>query len=105
MTDSVYIAQNRSIKIPVSLCTEGRRAEKEVLLDSGATESFIHPRLVKELKIPLCQLRKIRRVRNVDGMPNQIGGVTHTANFMIQFGEYTTLHRFLVAEIGEDNLI
>ena len=24
---------------------------------------------------------------------------------MIQFGEYTTLHRFLVAEIGEDDLI
>ena len=50
MTDSVYIARNRSIKTPVSMCTEGRRAEKEALLDFGATESFIHPRLVKELK-------------------------------------------------------
>ena len=105
MTDSVYIARNRSIKIPVSLCTEGRRAKKEALLDSGVTESFIHPRLIKELKIPLCQLRKKRNVRNVDGTPNRIGGVTHTANFMIQFGEYATLHQFLVAEIGEDDLI
>ena len=70
MTDFVYIAQNKSIKIPVSLCTEGRQAEREALLDSGATESFIHPQLVKELKIPLCWLQKIQRVRNVDGSPN-----------------------------------
>ena len=74
-------------------------------MNSGATESFIHPQLVEELKIPLCRLQKVRRVRNVDGLPNQIGGVTHTANFMIQFGEYVTLHWFLVADIGEDNLI
>ena len=105
MTDSVYIARNRSIKIPVSLCIEGRRAEREALLDSGATESFIHPQLVEELKIPLCQLQTTQKVRNIDGTPNRIGGVTHTANFMIQFGEYATLHQFLVTEIGEDNLI
>ena len=38
------------------------RVTKKALLDSGATESFIHPRLAKELTLATYLLKKPRQV-------------------------------------------
>ena len=81
------------------------RVEKEALLDCGATECFVHPRLVEEGKLPSMPMKKPRKVRNVDGTTNRMGTITHEVQLMIQFGDYVTLHRFLVADIGEDDII
>ncbi len=42
-SDSVYIAQNYSIKAQVFLYTKEEKANIEALLNSGATENLIHP--------------------------------------------------------------
>jgi len=66
----VYIARNKSIKTQVSLFTDCGQAEEKALLDSGATENFIHPKLVLKHKLKQNQLSKPRTVRNVDGTTN-----------------------------------
>jgi len=99
------VAQNKAIKVSISLYTLKERATKKALLDSGATESFIHPKLMKELKLKRNCLMKLRKVKNVNRTLNKAGAVTHTTNFKINYQGKETCHKFLIADIGEDDII
>ena len=44
--NTVYITRYRSMKIPVSFQTVYARANKNILVDSGAMDNFIDPRLI-----------------------------------------------------------
>jgi hypothetical protein len=45
--NSAYLMCYRSMKIPVSFRTLYARADKQILVESGATDNFIDPRLIK----------------------------------------------------------
>ncbi len=59
---SVYVSRNHAIKTPVMIQTSQERVTRKALLDSGATESFIHPRLAKKLALFTYPLEKPRQV-------------------------------------------
>jgi len=99
------VARNKAIKASISLYTKKERATKKALLDSGATESFIHPRLIKEAKLKKNPLTKPRKVKNVDRTLNKAGAVTHTMTFKVKYQGKETCHKFLIANIGEDDII
>ncbi len=102
---SIYVSRNHAIKTPVTVQTSQERVMKKALLDSGATESFIHPRLAKELALTTYLLEKPRQVRNVDGTSNRLGKVTKEAKFQVFHESHCQIHCFLIADIGEDNII
>jgi len=104
-TDSVYIAKNKSINTSVLLYTEGRRVKTKALLDSGATECFRHPKWVDNHELPKEPLKRPRKVQNVDGTTNCMGEITHTVTMAVCHQSRMKIHQFLVADIGEDNLI
>jgi hypothetical protein len=87
-TESVYVAKRRSIQVAVQLYTRFRRVKVDALLDCGATENFIHPRLVKKLKLRTKLLKKPRQVKNVDGTTNKAGVVTEVAILEIRHKGY-----------------
>src|SRR5882762_6248788 len=62
------------------------------LIDSGATESFISPDLVRHFYIPTYKLSKPRTIRNVDGTKNKIGKVTQAATINIKYNNKMTTH-------------
>jgi hypothetical protein len=102
----VYLAKKRAIKVPIALSlTDRAQAAKEALLDSGATECFIHPRIVQELKLERQKLLRPRKIKNVDGTPNKAGVIKETVTLGIQQGLKVARHLFLIADIGEDDLI
>jgi RNase H-like domain found in reverse transcriptase/Reverse transcriptase (RNA-dependent DNA polymerase)/Integrase zinc binding domain/Chromo (CHRromatin Organisation MOdifier) domain/Aspartyl protease len=103
--DSLYVARNKAIKASISINTEQGAVQKKALLDSGATKCFVHPSLVKELKILTTKLKKPRRVRNVDGTINKAGAVTEVIILEMLHGDHRGKHMFFVADIGEDELI
>jgi hypothetical protein len=74
-TDTVYIARKKSIKINLLLHTDQKQAIRRALLDSQATECFIHPKVVKQLNLRSIKLPKPQKVKNVDGTLNQSGEV------------------------------
>ncbi len=78
---------------------------KKALLDSRATELFIHPQLAKELALATYLLKKPRQVQNIDGTSNRLGKVTKEAKFQVFHESHCQTHRFLIADIGEDNII
>ncbi len=102
---SVYVSRNRAIKTPVTIQMSQERVTKKALLDSRATESFIHPRLAKELALTTYLLEKPRQVRNVDGTSNWLGKVTKEAKFQVFHESYFQTHCFLITDIGEDDII
>ncbi len=102
---SVYVSRNHAIKTPVTIQTSQERVTKRALLDSGATESFVHPQLVEELALTTNLLEKPRQVRNVDGTSNRLGRVMKEVKFQVFHESHCQTHRFLIADIGEDNII
>jgi hypothetical protein len=56
--DSMYIAKKKSIHASLLLHTGPKRAMKKALLDTGATENFIHPCVVKQLSLRTKKLMK-----------------------------------------------
>ena len=56
--DSVYVAKKKSIHASLLLHTGSKRAMKKALLDTGATENFIHPRVVKQLNLQTKKISK-----------------------------------------------
>ena len=48
---SMYIARKHAIQVPFQLRTRRKQVDRKALLDSGATECFIHPCAVKQLKL------------------------------------------------------
>jgi hypothetical protein len=103
--DSVYLARNHSIKTTVLLYTREGKVNQEALLDSGVTENLIHPWLVQKIKLPMKKLAKTWRLFNVDKSTNKIGGITHIVVMAIQSGKHLENHQFLIADIGEENII
>ena len=81
--ESMYIAQNKSIKVPISLYTKDQRAEEKALLDSGATECFISLAQVEKHNLSLSTLSKPWKVQNVDEISNQHGKITHTTKIIV----------------------
>ncbi len=102
---SVYVSRNHAIKTPVTIQTSQERVTKRALLDSRATESFIHPQLAKELTLTTYLLDKPRQVQNVDGTSNWLEKVTKEAKFQVFHESHCQTHHFLIADIGEDDII
>jgi len=47
----MYIARKHAIQVPFQLRTRKKQVNQKALLDSGATECFIYPHAVKQLKL------------------------------------------------------
>ena len=63
--------------LKVFLHSQDQRAETNALLDSGATENFIHPDYARRKKLPVKVLPNPRKIVNVDGMPNAAGEIKY----------------------------
>jgi predicted aspartyl protease len=101
----LYTARNKYIKTGFLIYTSKKRAENHALLDTGATECFIHPRLVNKLGLKERPLQRPRNVRNVDGTINQAGKTTTGVELTLKLNGKPCNHLFFVTDIGEDDVI
>ena len=75
------------------------------LLDSGATENFIDPRTIEQLRLPIRKLRETRVIYNIDGTPNKAGSISHRCQLQLSFGEGTREMDFFVTDLGQDRIV
>ena len=87
------------------LRTRKKRVNQKALLDSRATECFIHPQIVARLGLATRQLTNPRNVRNVDGTPNKAGKITEAMELITNHRGTKITHMFFVADIGPDDFI
>ena len=103
--NATYLARYRSMKIPVSFRTAYTRADKQILVDSGAMDNFIHPRLIRRLALGTQKLERSRKIWNIDGTNNKAGRITDYMDLSIQTGKKQNKMRFLVTDLGHEDLI
>jgi len=101
----VYNSRYKSIRIPVLFESAHATAEREVLIDSGATDNFICKNLLHRLKITSLPLGVPLKIWNVDGTHNQDGKITHFTDLQVRTGADTKVLRFLLTNLGKDEVI
>ena len=72
--------------LKVFLHSRDQRAETNALLDSGATENFIHADFARRKRLPVKLLPNPRKIINVDGTSNAAGEITHYTDLEITQG-------------------
>ena len=66
----------RSMKVPITIKMGYSTVKIPSLVDSGATDNFIHPQTVRQLRLGMSLLDKPKRLFNVDDTRNRAGSVT-----------------------------
>src|ERR1700761_2597045 len=79
--------------------------DKRILVDSGATDNFIDPRMVTQLGLGTHPLDRPRKIWNIDGTNNQAGMLTKYVDLSVQTGKREEHMRFLVTSLGNEDLI
>ena len=93
------------MKVPVSFRTSHAMTNKKILVDSGTTNNFIHPHLVKQLGLGTNQLDKPKKVWNVDSTTNKGGELMHYVDLEVKTGNKKQKMHFLITDLGDDDLI
>jgi len=95
----------QSMKVPVSFRTRYAMADKRILVDSGATDNFIHLKFVKRLHVGMQELEHPIKIWNIDGMANKARKLTHFVNLLVQTKKCEEKMRFLVTDLGIKDVI
>ena len=95
----------RSMKVPTAIQTRYNKAEVRSLVDSGATDNFIHPQFVRRMKLGTIKLDKPKKLKNVDDTTNKSGEITHCVYLNVQTDQRHKEMRFLIADIGQEEVI
>ena len=104
--NAVYITSYRSMRIPVQLRTRYYEANNQkALVDSGATDCFIHPRLAERMKVGAQAFEKPKKIFNIDNTENKSGSITHFIDLKVQTKGTVKDMRVLIADIGTENLL
>jgi hypothetical protein len=90
----------RSMRIPVSIRASYNMANIKALVDSGATDNFIHPTFVKRMGLGQKKLDKPKNIYNIDDTTNKSGQITHYLSLAVTTAGKTQEMRFLVTDIG-----
>ena len=96
----------RSMKVLTSICTSYNKAETKGLVDSRATDNFIHPQFVRRMGPGTRRLPTPKKLYNVDDTTNKEGMIMHYVDLDVYTNGIHKEMRFLVAGIGrEDDLL
>ena len=87
--NTMYLARYQSMKIPVSFQTAYARADKQILVDSGAMDNFIHPQLIRRLVLGTQKLERSRKIWNIDGTNNKASRITEYVDCYVTAGTFT----------------
>jgi hypothetical protein len=93
------------MKVPVSFRTLHAMTDKRILVDLGATDNFIHPKLIKRLGLGMQSLDRTRKIWNIDGTNNRGGELTHFVDLEVRTGKQEEKMCFLVTDLGTEDLI
>jgi hypothetical protein len=82
-----------------------RVTDVQALVDSGTTDNFISPTLVKQCRIHTRTLEEPRTIRNVDGTKNTNGEADTVVLLEIKYKGNFTAQTFFVIDLGDDHML
>ena len=105
LNSDVFVPQINSMKSDISLQTSISRAILSALIDSGATKNCIHPRIIKGYNLPWQKLAQPHIICNSDNSVNHSGIIKRVVHLDLQYAGKQIPYQFLVADIGDDEMI
>jgi hypothetical protein len=93
------------MKVPISFRMLHAMADKHILVDSRATDNFIHPKLLKQLGLGAQTLDRPRKIWNIDGTMNRAGELMHFMDLKVRTGDKEEKMHFLITDLGNEDLI
>ena len=75
--NSVVIMHLWSMKVPMTIQMSYNMANIQSLMDSGATDNFMHPWIAQKLRLGTKCLGHLKRLFNVDNTETKSGNITH----------------------------
>jgi hypothetical protein len=103
--NTVYITRYHSMRVPVSIRTSYFMADKKALVDSGATDNFMHPAFAKRMGLGLQELQTPKKIFNIDNTTNKSGMITHYLDLNICTNGIHKQMRFLVTDIRNEEVL
>ena len=92
------------MQIPVSIRTSYFMADKSVLVDSGATDNFMHLNSAKQMGLRPVALERPRKIWNADNTENKEEMITHYLDLDV---EANGIHKdmcFYITNIGKEDI-
>jgi hypothetical protein len=80
-------------------------ADKKALVDSGATNNFMHPAFAKRMGLGLQTLPNPKKIFNIDNTTNKSGMITHFLDLNVRANGINKEMRFLVMDIGHEEVL
>jgi hypothetical protein len=102
---AVFIPNQRSVHANIKLYSRTLHSKVSTLIDSGTTENFVMPEVIKFFNIPTFTLPKPQTICNIDGTKNHIGQVTEAANLNISYNGKHDMHIFYIIDLGNDHML
>jgi hypothetical protein len=102
---AIFMPTQRSLHATVKLHSQYYHTDVQALVDSGATDNFISPTLVKQCRIHTRTLEEPRTIRNVDGTKNTNGEADTVVLLEIKYKGNFTAQMFFVIDLGDDCML
>ena len=99
------VVKPRSLYAPITVHGLKKDVMILALINSGAMETYIHPREVIRLCLTLRKLARPIPVFNVDDTPNKKGSIQYTVEIPYLFGGEKHRVTAYVADIGSQDII
>ena len=93
------------MQVPVSIRTRYFMADKKALVDSGATDNFIHPTFAKRLGLTMTPLERPKKIYNINNTSNKSGSITHSLELKVTTKGVKKVMRFLVTDIENKDIL
>ena len=93
------------MRIPTVLQSAHSKAERQVLVNSGAMDNFISDKLLKRMKIGKLPLSRPRAIWNIDTTLNKGGTIKDFVDLQVRCENKIEDMRFLVTDLGEDEIV
>jgi hypothetical protein len=101
------IEGRNSLHIPLDLesVETAVRMSVKALVDCGATGDFINSEYIISRNLPVRCLSQPIPVLNMDGSPNQVGGITGVVNMVVDYKGHTERIQLTITQLRKQHVI